>query len=424
MPDNGASPSQRKRVAASGVVGNVLEWYDFSLYGYLAPITAPLFFPSDDPLTSLVQSFAVFAIGFVARPIGGVIYGHIGDRMGRRHLLMLSVVAMAVPTVLMGLLPTYEAIGIAAPILLVVLRLVQGLSAGGEFSGSIIFLVEHAPPGRRGFMGSLSNFGAMIGGLLGLFVGWLVTEWLDAETMSDWGWRIPFLAGVLVSLFGLWVRKGMPDSPAYVSLQKAGQILRNPIVNAFRHQSRPMLITVGLNWIVSAGYYVVFVWLITDLTKVAGLDMHDAMGIGVLGLAFGMALTPVMGHLSDRIGQRAMLVIASLLTAVAVVPLLLLADIGTYGSGLAAQLGLAFLMAMLLGTMPAVFVSLFTADARCSSMSIGYNAALALFGGTSPLIATYLVDVTGWSGAPGLYLAVTALVCLALVPFVPRSMTD
>ncbi len=424
VPENGASTKQRRRVAASGIVGNVLEWYDFSLYGYLAPLTAPLFFPSDDPLTSLVQSFAVFAVGFLARPVGGIIYGHIGDRMGRRHLLLLSVVAMAVPTVLMGLLPTYETIGIAAPILLVILRLVQGLSAGGEFSGSIIFLVEHAPSNRRGFMGSLSNFGAMIGGLLGLFVGWLVTEWLDSETMSEWGWRVPFLVGVLVSLFGFWVRKGMPDSPAYVELQTAGRILRNPIAAAFKHQARPMLVTIGLNWIVSAGYYVIFVWLITDLTKVAGLNMHDAMGIGVLGLAFGMAMTPVMGHLSDRIGQRAMLVIASLLIAAAAVPLLLLADLGTYISGLAAQFGLAFLMAMLLGTMPAVFVSLFTADARCSSMSISYNAALALFGGTSPLIATYLVAVTGWSGAPGLYLAGTALVCLALVPFVPKTFRE
>ena len=196
-PDTAATDktAPTRRVVASGIAGNVLEWYDFSLYGYLAPITAPLFFPSSDPTTSLIQSFAVFAIGFLARPVGGAIYGHIGDRLGRRYLLTLSVLAMAAPTFLMGLLPTYASVGILAPILLVLLRLLQGLSAGGEFSGSIIFLVEHARPNRHGLMGSLSNFGAMIGGLLGLFVGWLVTNWVDAEAMSDWGWRISFSCG-------------------------------------------------------------------------------------------------------------------------------------------------------------------------------------------------------------------------------------
>ncbi len=409
---------------ASGIAGNVLEWYDFSLYGYLAPITAPLFFPSSDPLTSLVQSFAVFAVGFLARPIGGAIYGHIGDRMGRRHLLMLSVLAMAIPTFLMGLLPTYASVGILAPILLVILRLLQGLSAGGEFCGSIIFLVEHARPKRRGLMGSLSNFGAMTGGLLGLFVGWLVTNWVDADAMSAWGWRIPFLAGILVSAVGIWVRLGVPDSPAYEQLRKAGTLARNPIKLAFRKFGRAMLLTAALNWVVSAGYYVVFVWLITDQTKVAGLDLHDAMGIGVIGLAFGMVMTPVAGHLSDLLGRRAMLAIASVVTITTVVPLLLLADQGTYIAGLMAQLGLALLMALYLGTMPTVFVSLFSTEARCSAMAMGYNAALALFGGTAPLMATWLVAATGWSGAPGLYLAATALVCLFLVRFVPRGMPD
>ena len=220
------------------------------------------------------------------------------------------------------------------------------------------------------------------------------------------------------------MRLGVPDSPAFERLKSAGALAQNPIKLAFRKFSRPMVVTAALNWVVSAGYYVVFVWLITDLTEVAGLDLHDAMGIGVLGLAFGMAMTPVAGYLSDVIGRRLMLVVASIAAIASIVPLLLLADQGTYAAGLAAQLGLALLMALYLGTMPAVFVSLFSAEARCSAMAMGYNTALALFGGTAPLIATWLVAATGWSGAPGLYLAATAIVCLTLVPFVPRNMRE
>ena len=332
----------------------------------------------------------------------------------------MSVVAMAVPTFLMGLLPTYDSIGLMAPVLLVVLRLLQGLSAGGEFSGSIVYLVEHAPESRRGLMGSLSNFGAMIGGLFGLSAGWLVTNWLDQAAVEAWGWRVPFLLGILVSAFGLWFRAGMPDSPVYEQLKATGTLIRQPLAAAFSRQRRPMLLVIGLNWVVSAGYYVVFVWLVTDLSKVAGMNLHQAMGIGVLGLTVGLAATPLMGHLSDIVGRRMLLAATSCFTIVAAVPLLLLADQGSYWSGLGAQTGLALIMAAYLGTMPAVFVSLFAEETRCSGMSIGYNTALALFGGTAPLVATYLVAATGWSAAPGLYLAGTALVCLALLPFVRR----
>jgi MHS family proline/betaine transporter-like MFS transporter len=272
-------------------------------------------------------------------------------------------------------------------------------------------------------MGSLSNFGAMIGGLLGLSVGWLVTKWLDQAAVDAWGWRLPFLLGILVSAFGLWFRAGMPDSPAFERLKDTDALVRRPIAAVFARQRRPMLLVIGLNWVVSAGYYVVFVWLVTDLSKVAGMNLHEAMGIGVLGLALGLAATPMMGYLSDLIGRRLMLAVTSCFTLVAVVPLLLLADQGTYLSGLGAQAGLALIMAAYLGTMPAVFVSLFAAEIRCSGMSIGYNTALALFGGTAPLVATYLVAVTGWPAAPGLYLAATALVCLALLPLVSRVPT-
>jgi MHS family proline/betaine transporter-like MFS transporter len=414
----------RGSVIASGVVGNVLEWYDFALYGYLAPVTATLFFPSKDPLISLVQSFAVFAVGLLARPIGGFFLGRIGDRLGRRTLLLASAVLMGAPTFLMGLLPTYASVGIMAPILLVLLRLMQGLSAGGEFTGSIIFLIEHAPPRRQGLYGSLSNVGAMIGGLLGAGAAWLTTSSMGAEALHEWGWRIPFLSGIVVSGCGFLIRWRVSDSPAYLRLKAQGALARRANWMTYQKHFKHMVVTIGLNWVVSAGYYVVFVWLVTDLSKVAGVALHTALGVGTLGLMFGLLCTLLMGQLSDILGRRRLLVAAALATTIGVVPLLLLSDEGTLPSAVAAQLGLALLVASFLGALPAVFVSLYPADVRCSALSVGYNIAVALFGGTAPLVATYLVKATGWSAAPGIYLAATALVCLALVPLVPEASPD
>ena len=403
------------------MVGNVLEWYDFALFGVLAPIIAAKFFPTADPLAGLISSYTVFAIGFLARPLGGVIFGNIGDRFGRRQALVLSVVLMAVPTALMGVLPTYDSVGIWAPILLTLLRVVQGISTGGEFAGSIIYLVEQAPDHRRGVYGSVANFGAMIGGLFGAAVGWLMSEMLTAEAMLDWGWRVMFFSGILVALFGLWARSGVPETPAFSELAACDALPSQPLRTAWRQERWPMAVAIGLNWSASVGYYVVFVWFISNMSEIIGLPYQTALGIGTFGLVVGLLATLALGHLSDIVGQRRMLVAGSLATAVFAIPLLLLAATGTLAAVVLAQTGLAILAAVFLGTLPAVFVSLHGPAMRCTSLSVSYNTALALFGGTAPLIATLLVKLTGWPGAPGLYLVLTALVCLALVRFVPRA---
>jgi MFS transporter, MHS family, proline/betaine transporter len=415
-------PSDPRRVAAAGIVGNILEWYDFALYGYLATVFAGQFFPSTDKLASLLAVYAVFAIGFLARPLGGLIYGHIGDRFGRRRLLTASVVVMGLPTFLLGLLPTYDSVGLLAPTLLVALRFVQGISAGGEFSGSIVFLVEHAPPGRRGFYGSLSNFGAMIGGLAGAAVAWLVVAAVPTAALEEWGWRLPFLAGIVVSGIGLWIRLGVAESPAFQMMTSAGSVERRPISTALREHPREIAVTAGLNWAVSAGYYIVFVWLASDLSDMAGLKLSAALGLSTAGLVLGTLLVPGFGLLADRIGPRKVLAGAGIAAVAAATPLLLLADRGTLASAAVAQLGLALIVAIFLGTLPAVFVSLHAVRVRCSSLSIGYNIAAAVFGGTAPLIATALVAATGWQPAPGLYFAVAALVGLALLRYVPRRL--
>jgi MFS transporter, MHS family, proline/betaine transporter len=408
-------------VIAAGVVGNVLEWYDFALFGVLAPVIAAHFFPSADPLAGLINSYAVFAIGFLARPLGGVIFGHIGDRFGRRQALVLSVTLMAVPTALMGLLPTYQEVGVLAPILLTLLRIVQGISTGGEFAGSIIFLVEQAPDHRRGLYGSVANFGAMIGGLLGAAIGWLISEILTPEAMLDWGWRVLFLTGILVGLFGLWARIGVPDTPVFAELAACEGLPSRPLRTALRREWRQMVVAIGLNSSASVGYYVVFVWFISNVNEIIGLPYRTALGIGTFGLVAGLLATLAIGHLADIVGHKRMLVIGSVATAIFSVPLLLLAATGTLAAVTLAQLGLAILAAVFLGTLPAVFVSLHGPALRCTALSVSYNTALALFGGTAPLIATLLVKVTGWPGAPGLYLVLTAVVCVMLVRYVPNQ---
>ena len=411
----------RRRVIAAGVVGNVLEWYDFALFGVLAPVIATHFFPSADPLAGLINSYAVFAIGFLARPLGGVIFGHIGDRFGRRQALVLSVTLMAIPTSLMGLLPTYQEVGVLAPILLTLLRIVQGISTGGEFSGSIIFLVEQAPGHRRGFYGSVANFGAMIGGLLGAAVGWLMSEILTPDAMQDWGWRVLFFTGILVGLFGLWARVGVPDTPIFAQLAASQGLPSRPLRTAWRHERWPMAVAMGLNWSASVAYYVVFVWFVGNMSEVIGLSYQTALGVSTFGLVAGLLATLAIGHLSDVVGHKRMLVAGSVATVILSVPLLMLAATGTLAAVALAQLGLALLAAIFLGTLPAVYVSLHGPAVRSTALSVSYNMALALFGGTAPLIATLLVKATGWPAAPGLYLVLTALVCLALVRLVPQS---
>jgi MFS transporter, MHS family, proline/betaine transporter len=411
----------RRRVIAAGVVGNVLEWYDFALFGVLAPVIASHFFPSADPLAGLISSYTVFAIGFLARPLGGVIFGHIGDRYGRRLALVLSVTLMALPTALMGLLPTYQQVGVLAPILLTVLRIVQGISTGGEFAGSIIFLVEQAPGHRRGLYGSVANFGSMIGGLLGAGIGWLVSELLTPEAMQDWGWRALFFSGILVGLFGLWARSGVPDTPIFAELAACEGLQPQPLRTAFREEWRQMVIGGGLNWSASVAYYIVFVWFISNVNEIIGLPYNTALGVNTFGLVVGLLGTLAIGHFSDIVGHRRMLIAGSIAALLSSIPLLMLAATGTLAGVVLAQLGLAIVAAIFLGTLPAVFVSLHGPALRCTALSVSYNTALALFGGTAPLIATLLVKLTGWPSAPGLYLMLTAVVCLALLRLVPDS---
>ncbi|HEY3918239.1 MAG TPA: MFS transporter [Stellaceae bacterium] len=407
--------AERKTVLA-GLAGNVLEWYDFGVYGFFAAAIGSQFFPAHDPTTSLLASFAVFAVGFLARPLGGMVFGHVGDRLGRRTAVVSSVVAMAVPTCLMAILPTYAQIGLGAPLLLISLRLAQGLAVGGEFTTSLILLVEQAVPSRRGRVGSFAPFGAFGGLLLGSAIGWAITASISPAQSASWGWRLAFVAGLAIGVVVFLIRRRLPRDTGIAA--PAPEV--SPVADAFRTQKRAMLEIVGFNLANAVGFYLCFVYVTTWLHQVSPLPSSMALLLNSLGLAVLMLLTPFIGALSDRIGRKPVLIFGAAGVTVLSVPLLWLIGHGTPAAVVAGQAVFALLLACFAGAAPAFMVEAFPKHVRCSGLSIGYNIAMSVFGGTVPMIAVYLIATTGNKLSPAWYLAAVAIVTGATAAIIRR----
>lgn len=400
------------KTIAAGCIGNLLEWYDFALYGFFAPVIAKLFFPAEDRITSLLATFGVFAIGFLMRPIGSLIFGILGDRVGRKRALEISVIMMAIPTTLVGLLPTVEHIGLAAPILLTVLRLIQGISIGGEFTGSISFVVEHAPSNRRGFFSSWTVFTLLGGILLGSAVSSVITNTMSQEDIYSWGWRIPFILGIVLGLFGLYLRVGLDESPTFKMLKESGQLSKSPVTEAFRHHWRAIFTIVGATFVGSVNFYMIFVYMTTYLSSQTHIPLSEALDINTISMIVLLVLTPVFGYLSDRFGRKPFLIAGCLIITLFAYPLFVVLTKGDITYDLMAQLVFALGLSMIFGPFGAVMVELFPTRIRMSAISIGYNMGFAVFGGTAPLLATFLIKETGNKLAPSYYLVLAALVSL------------
>ncbi len=419
MADHGGLRTHLIRNTIGGAVGNILEWYDFAVFGYFAPVIGSQFFPSEDKLASMISAFGVFAAGYLMRPLGGVIFGSIGDRLGRKKALQLSVFMMALPTILLGLLPTHAQIGIMASVLLVVLRLIQGVSVGGEFIGSISFISEIAPPQRRGFYGSWSPFSAIGGVMLGSFVATIIHAFLPESAIHQWGWRLPFLAGFAVAIFGLWMRKGMGESPDFEKHRASGDVEKNPVFQVIRSMPGEVLHVFALVVIMGGGFYMLFVWWPTYLTKIIPHPVPHALLVNTLSMLMLMILTPFMGYVSDRWGRRRVLLSSTAGFVVCAYPLFLYSNHGVFMGALVCQFIFVILMSGIQGPISATMVEMFPTKTRFSGIAVGYNISLAVFGGTAPLISTWLIhkthhDVT----APAYYLMAMALVSFAAALFV------
>ena len=401
-----------RRTVIAGLAGNVMEWYDFGIYGYFAAIMGQKFFPAHDPATSLMASFGVFAVGFLGRPLGALLFGHLGDRHGRKLALTASVMMMAIPTLFIGLAPTYAQIGIAAPILLIVLRLCQGLAVGGEFTTSMVLLVESAQSSRRGIVGSFAPVGASGGMLLGSIVGAAVTGLLPAEAISSWGWRAAFLFGLVIGVVVLIVRRRLPPDPTIEAISEAR---KSPVITAFKTQWRTILRITGLMLTQGIGFYLNFVYLATWLTEYTHITKPVALLLNAVMLALQLVLLPLGGAMSDRIGRKGQMVLGTLGFILLTWPIYNLIDRGSLIAVLAGQAGFSLLQATMSSAMPAFNVESLPKHVRCTALSSGYNLAQALFGGTVPMVAVALISATGYPLAPSLYLTAAAVVSFLVV---------
>ncbi|MEM7223082.1 MAG: MFS transporter [Pseudomonadota bacterium] len=404
----------RPRTILAGLVGNVMEWYDFAVYGYFAAVIGQQFFPTDDPAVSLIAAFGAFAAGFLVRPLGGLVFGRIGDLIGRKRALMLSMLAMALPTVLIACLPTYETIGIAAPVLIVTLRIVQGLSVGGEYTGSIIFLTEHAPPDRRAMTAIWGPWGAVLGILLGSAVGDVVATVLTDDEIAAWGWRLPFLMGALVAVTGYVVRNSL-----HVTEIRGRS--KSPVRDTFAKHHFAVLRVALLNMGLGVGFYAAFVYAVTYIKEIDKLPEEIAFNLNTGAMALLLLIMPISAWLSDRYGRKPMLAVGCALLTFGALPFFHLIHTTTPATIFLGEVGFVLALGLATGGIVAANVELIPTDVRCTGLAFAYNASIGWFGGTTPLIAAWLITATGDPVAPAYWIAAAGAVSLVTSLFLIRE---
>ena len=404
-----------------GFIGNVVEWYDFALYGYLAGVIAPVFFPADSPTAGLIATYGIFAAGFLVRPLGAALFGWFGDRHGRARTMQISVAMMALPTLLLGLLPSYERVGLLAPVLLVLVRLLQGLSVGGEFSSSATYLVETAAEGQRGITGSWANIGSMTGSLMGVGAATLVTSIFDAETLSAWAWRLPFLAGALLGLTAIMIRRDLHNSERFAA-HHAGRAGTSPLLQAFTTNRRETLLAVAFASAYGACFYLAFVYLPEWLSAEELMGRSTALAINAAMTVLVIPAMPLAAIVGDRfIARRTWIALSMLVLAIVAWPLYAWMAVSD-GSAIAVVAGNAVAIALLsvpLGSAPALFVEMFPESDRLSGYSVAFNVGIGIVGGTTPMVATSLIAVTGIETIPALYMALAGAAAVAVLVLIP-----
>jgi MHS family proline/betaine transporter-like MFS transporter len=410
-----------RRAVVGASIGNAVEWFDFAIYGFLATFIAAHFFPAGDDTAALLNTFAIFAAAFFMRPLGGLVFGPLGDRIGRQKVLAVVILLMSGATLLIGLLPTYTSIGVAAPLLLLGLRCVQGFSAGGEYGGGAVYLAEYAGPERRGLTVTFMAWSGVLGFLLGSVTVTVLQATLPAAAMDSYGWRIPFLLAAPLGLVGLYIRLRLDDTPEFTALRTRADIARRPLYEALTTSWRPIMSVIGLFLIFNVGYYVVFTFLPSYLIK----TLHHSktasfVSITLAGLVALILILP-LAALSDRIGRRPLLIAGSAGFIVLAYPLFLLLNSGSLVAAIGAHCALAAIESVYVSAAVTAGVELFATRVRYSGFSVGYNVCVALFGGTTPYAVTWLTANVSSVVAPAGYLMVAAVLSLGTVLTLPRE---
>jgi MHS family proline/betaine transporter-like MFS transporter len=397
------------RVILAGAVGSVVEYFDFAVYGYVATILAANFFSSGDPTIALLNTLAAFALSFLLRPIGGIVFSHFGDKYGRKNALAATILTMSVASGLIGILPTYAAMGVGASVLLVLARCLQGFAAGGELGGAIAFVSEHSPDAKRGLLCSTTQTGALAGVLIASLLIALLNQLLGAETMKAWGWRLPFLIAIPLGLFGLWIRNRLAEAPQFQELEKSGHTDSAPVIHLFTGHAGALLQAVGLSTLLFSLYYVAYVYLNIHFQRVVGTTASLAFWSTSLTLAVSVLCMPMFGALSDKVGRKPIFIVASLLALVFAVPSFKWMQEGG-ATAVAMQVLLGLIESALMGVAFSTLAELFPAKVRYTGVALGFNIGGTVAGGTAPLISTWLVGVMHTPIAPAYFLAGTAVV--------------
>ena len=425
LKSNPIRPNTIRLVAMASLIGTTIEWYDFFLYGTAAALVFnQLFFPTVDPLTGTLAAFGTYAVGFVARPIGGVIFGHFGDRLGRKSMLVLTLVIMGVATFLIGLLPTYDHIGAWAAIALIVLRIAQGFGVGGEWGGAVLMAVEHAPANKRGFYGSWPQLGVPAGLLLSTAV-FAVFARLPAKDFLTWGWRIPFLLSFVLVVVGLVIRLRLLETPAFTRIKETRNEAHMPALEVLRRYPRQLLLAMGIRIAENGAFYIYSVFVLLYATQHVHMERDVVLNAILLGAACELVAIPLFGALSDRIGRRPVYLFGAIVTALFAYPLFWLLDTG---SPSLVWLGLIVAFAISHAAMYApqgAFLSeMFGANVRYSGASLGSQLASVLAGGLSPFIATTLLRHYGHGGPVALYVVGMALITIFAVTLANETARD
>ncbi|MEN5073176.1 MFS transporter [Isoptericola cucumis] len=406
----------RRRVVLASFIGTAVEWYDFYLYGTAsALIFGTIFFPGLDPVAGTIASFGTFAAGFIARPVGGIVFGHFGDRVGRKQMLVISLVGMGAATFLIGVLPTYGQIGILAPCLLVLLRLAQGFFVGGEWGGAVLMSVEHEEEGKRGLAGSWAQVGSPAGLVLSTVVFGLASFMPD-ETFAAWGWRIPFLLSAVLVIVGLVIRLRVVESPAFVAMEHAGTKTKMPALEAIRRHPLNILLAVGACLAPFVNFYLFATFLLTYATSSLGLPRTTVLTIVAVAAFIELFTTPLAAWLSDRFGRRRVFLTGTVLLAAYAYPFFLINEAARSPIALALTtvLGLSLIHPLMYGPMATLFTELFSPEVRYSGASLGYQIGAILGGGFAPLILTSLLA----TGAGALLAIPPYIIAVSVLTFV------
>ena len=405
-----------RKVIISGMIGNALEWYDFILFALMADIFSSQYFPHQDPSISYIITFSAFAAGFFTRPLGGIFFGYIGDKFGRKIALISSVLMMAIPTSCIGLLPNYASIGIVAPISLTVIRLLQGLALGGGFSGCIAFIVEHAPDNRRGFAGSSSVFSMAAGILLGTLVTYVFSHNLPHEQYQSWGWRVPFLISILIGFVGLYM-KNLHESPKYLQAKKNGILSDTPLREIFANYKTKLFIAIGIYITVTIPFFTMMVFMKTFMTANLGHSLKEALFMNAISILVHMAIIPYAGYLSDKIGRKPILIAAAIAFLILTYPVFWMFNQPGLFYPLIGQIIFGAVLAFYIAPMPAMLVEQFPTCVRFTGIALSYNLSAAIFGGTTPSVATWLIKHTGNNYSLAFYIMGFTLISLISLMF-------